>query len=295
MARLADFSTSVKKALAERAGFTCSFPDCEALTIGPSEETPTSSSRTGMACHIYAAADGPAARRKGHNKTIEQLRSIENGVWMCYNHGKLIDTDECRYTPELLLDWRRLAERKANLRQTLGREINSKDLSADALAKVAKELILPDLMREIADAIKLSCLTTIWGTELALAARDLAIELGQNALTHGNATKFQLDVTSHSLVLSDDGSPFSLVDLERSSRKRGGAMALNELRRRAPELVISHARYHSKNVTTLATTSALDELLEANPCVVDIHPENASIPASLVFVAEDAECDTSLH
>ncbi|WP_152977832.1 hypothetical protein [Bradyrhizobium pachyrhizi] len=81
------------KALAERVGHRCSFPDCNASTIGPSAESATSIAKTGMACHIYAAADGPAARRTGRSKSIDELRSIENGIWMCYRHGKLIDTE----------------------------------------------------------------------------------------------------------------------------------------------------------------------------------------------------------
>ena len=40
------------------------------------------------------AADGPGARRVVPTMTPEQLASYENGIWMCYRHGKLIDTDE---------------------------------------------------------------------------------------------------------------------------------------------------------------------------------------------------------
>jgi hypothetical protein len=32
-----------------------------------------------------------------------ELQSAENGIWMCYRHGKLIDTDETTYSADILL------------------------------------------------------------------------------------------------------------------------------------------------------------------------------------------------
>ena len=94
MGKRADFTVPVSRGLAERAGFICSFPKCNAPTIGPSAESSIASAKTGMACHIYAASDGPAARRIRPEMTIAELSAIENGIWMCYRHGKLIDADE---------------------------------------------------------------------------------------------------------------------------------------------------------------------------------------------------------
>jgi hypothetical protein len=89
-----DFNSTTKNALAKRAGNMCSFPGCNAITEGPSSESDMSVSKTGMACHIYAAANGPSARRVDVKMTAEELTDISNGIWMCYRHGKLIDTDE---------------------------------------------------------------------------------------------------------------------------------------------------------------------------------------------------------
>src|SRR4051812_7840182 len=121
MTREADFRPDTREALASRAGHRCSFPSCGASTIGPSAEAATKTSSTGMACHIYAASDGPAARRRNPAMSAMELMSINNGIWMCYEHGKLIDTDEATYSPDLLNYWRKLAESKAQLRQALGR------------------------------------------------------------------------------------------------------------------------------------------------------------------------------
>jgi hypothetical protein len=108
-----DFSQSTKRTLAERAGHRCSFPSCPQTTIGPSEESEESTSSVGMACHIAAASGGPGAKRFIAAMTSEERSSISNGIWMCYTHGKLIDTDETRYTIEMLRCWKQIAERRA--------------------------------------------------------------------------------------------------------------------------------------------------------------------------------------
>ena len=52
-----EFSRQVKQRVAERNGFRCSFPRCDRTTIGPAESAVDSVS-TGVACHIYSAAEG---------------------------------------------------------------------------------------------------------------------------------------------------------------------------------------------------------------------------------------------
>jgi hypothetical protein len=41
--------------------------------------------------------------------------SIENGIWLCQNCAKLIDSDESRYSPAILQRWKKLAENAALL------------------------------------------------------------------------------------------------------------------------------------------------------------------------------------
>jgi hypothetical protein len=106
--RDAEFTEATKTALSKRAGFRCSYPGCNAVTVGPSGEGGEATASTGMACHIYSASDAPPARRRNSGLPLEKLASIENGIWMCYSHGKLIDADESAYTPEILKGWRRL-------------------------------------------------------------------------------------------------------------------------------------------------------------------------------------------
>ncbi|WFU59479.1 hypothetical protein QA639_19035 [Bradyrhizobium pachyrhizi] len=245
-----------------------------------------------MACHIYAAADGPAARRTGRSKSIDELRSIENGIWMCYRHGKLIDTDECSYTPQLLSDWRRLAEHRARLRHELGRELSSDDMSGEALAKVAIAIYVPELTREITEAIQVSDLSGVWGAQTALAVRDFVIEIGRNAMTHGRANSFQLTIAAHTVVLSDDGAPFSLENLLASGSPRGGTTSLKQMQKRLPNLVVSYARQEARNVITIASTSAIDEMLSTNPCTTDFFGAMSSVRAAMEFIETRPECGT---
>ena len=42
--------------------------------------------------------------------TPEQRSSIDNGIWLCQNCAKMIDSDENRYTVELLRNWKAKAE-----------------------------------------------------------------------------------------------------------------------------------------------------------------------------------------
>lgn len=115
MAREGDFSAPTKRILAGRAGYQCSHPDCDKITIGPAEALDDVSS-TGEAAHIYSASiKGPRGRG---NLTLEQLKSIENGFWACKNHARLIDTNGGDgFTAEQLKSWKFLHEEKIKKHQ----------------------------------------------------------------------------------------------------------------------------------------------------------------------------------
>lgn len=97
-----DFTAAVKKAIALRAGYRCSFSGCDRLTIGPSDESPSASANVGVAAHIHAAAPGKGARRYLEAMTSEERSSIGNAIWMCATHATLIDRDETTYTADFL-------------------------------------------------------------------------------------------------------------------------------------------------------------------------------------------------
>ncbi|QAU44189.1 hypothetical protein XH91_01670 [Bradyrhizobium guangzhouense] len=65
----------------------------------------------GQAAHITAAA--PGGKRYDASLKPEERRAANNGIWLCQLCAKLIDTDEARFTVELLHKWKRDAEERA--------------------------------------------------------------------------------------------------------------------------------------------------------------------------------------
>ncbi len=107
-AERAEFSNTTKQTIAGRAGYRCSFPDCDRVTIGPGAASNQIAS-VGCACHIYSAS--PGGPREQGGLSLEQLVGAENGFWACENHAKLVDTNlGKRYSAGLLLSWRELHE-----------------------------------------------------------------------------------------------------------------------------------------------------------------------------------------
>lgn len=107
-----DFTEATKRKAAGRVGYRCSFPDCPNATIGASMESSDKTAVTGVAAHICAAAEG--GPRYDKNMTVEERRSIENCIWLCQTHSRLIDTDEKTYTVEILRRWKANAEAAAS-------------------------------------------------------------------------------------------------------------------------------------------------------------------------------------
>lgn len=102
-----NFTEKTKKILGQRVGFKCSNPDCRKLTKGPHTD-PDKSINIGVAAHITAASkNGP--RYDSSLSSIERS-SIDNGIWLCEDCAKLIDSDEKRYTCELIRTWKSTAE-----------------------------------------------------------------------------------------------------------------------------------------------------------------------------------------
>lgn len=92
----AEFSSAIKNSLALRAGYQCSI--CKKVTVGPSDETSSSITKTGIAAHIFSASQGSGSRRLDFTLPNEYLSLIENGIWLCNLHATTIDRDERTYT-----------------------------------------------------------------------------------------------------------------------------------------------------------------------------------------------------
>jgi len=105
-----DFNQQVKETLAKRVGYRCSSPHCRKLTSGPHEE-PTKVVNIGVAAHTTAAA--PGSPRYNPKLSSEERKAIANDIWLCQSCSKLIDSDEQKYSVQLLLDWKSGAEAQA--------------------------------------------------------------------------------------------------------------------------------------------------------------------------------------
>ncbi|MEL7831345.1 hypothetical protein AAG604_04085 [Citromicrobium bathyomarinum] len=102
-----DFSQKTVLQIAKRAGWLCSFPTCRTLTVGASADG-DGEINIGTAAHICAAA--PGGPRYDEKMTPDQRSSAKNGIWMCRDHGKAIDSDVKAFTVDLLRQWKRQAE-----------------------------------------------------------------------------------------------------------------------------------------------------------------------------------------
>lgn len=86
-----DFNQKTKDILFRRAGARCSNPNCRKPTSGPHTDA-DKTVNIGVAAHITAAEKG--GPRYDHYMSSEERKSIENGIWLCQDCAKLIDSDE---------------------------------------------------------------------------------------------------------------------------------------------------------------------------------------------------------
>ena len=103
-----DFKDSVKDILCQRAGNRCCL--CRKLTSGPTTD-PEKAYNIGVAAHIIAADYG--GPRYDETLTSEQRSNPENGIWLCCNCHKLVDSDQKEYTVEKLKQLKKEGEERA--------------------------------------------------------------------------------------------------------------------------------------------------------------------------------------
>ena len=98
-----DFSKKTIEILSRRAALLCSNPDCRVLAVGPNPD-PEKITVIGEAAHIFGAR--PNAKRYVESMTDVIRASITNGIWLCRNCHKLVDTESERYSSDILFLWR---------------------------------------------------------------------------------------------------------------------------------------------------------------------------------------------
>jgi hypothetical protein len=100
-----EFPKSVVEALAKRAAYICSNPDCRASTIAPSPDDESKFIYIGKAAHVTAASSG--GPRFDETMSPEERSAIGNGIFLCSNCADMIDKIEGRdYPVASLLRWK---------------------------------------------------------------------------------------------------------------------------------------------------------------------------------------------
>ncbi|MCX8956760.1 hypothetical protein [Erwinia psidii] len=271
-----EFSEDTKERLKNRAGNACSFPGCHIPTSGPSLESAIQTANTGVAAHICSASQGPGARRRLDISKFDRrlLSDYRNGIWMCQLHAKMIDTDEVRYTVEMLNHWRELAELRAHLKQATNSQyplpLHLRQGNEIPLAKIIRSTTenSHSALATISSAVEDSCIYDVWGKALGMAVRDLACELLKNAFEHGNATKFEIDIGLDRVRIKSDDSPFSFSQLLSHSQGRGGQVAAAGLAEVDHQLITSYRRVDGSNVLEITFITSQEQVLKSNHCSV---------------------------
>jgi hypothetical protein len=136
MTKRDNFSPQTKRYVALRAGHQCSFTGCPQRTVGPSGESPTAIANVGDAAHICAAA--PGGRRYVEAMTPEERSHIDNAIWCCTQHARLIDRDETVYTIEALRQMKR--DREAASAEEV-RHRSSQSMRAHDLIAIGPDIV----------------------------------------------------------------------------------------------------------------------------------------------------------
>lgn len=100
-----DFTQATKNRLAKQARYHCSNPSCRKLTSAPTSDG-SKEMNIGVAAHICAAAPGVGARRYRVDMTPDHRKSHENGIWLCQDCAKAIDSDDPIFTEAFVHSWK---------------------------------------------------------------------------------------------------------------------------------------------------------------------------------------------
>ncbi len=87
------------------------------VTAGP-HSNPESSTLTGEAAHICAAA--PGGPRYDPNQSPSERKHITNAIWLCSRCHVLVDKDATAFPKELLIEWKLLHEELVRKQTSVG-------------------------------------------------------------------------------------------------------------------------------------------------------------------------------
>lgn len=132
-----DFRDNVKRELAHLSGYHCAFQPCGAFTGGPAPSSTSYSTNLGQAAHIEGARSTSA--RHNPIMTNAQRRSVDNGIWLCLKHARMIDVTGSSFTTPMLKRWKSIHQTKMKLFQ------EGLPISSGAVTRISITNIFPFL------------------------------------------------------------------------------------------------------------------------------------------------------
>jgi hypothetical protein len=105
-----EFTPLTKRALEKQAGCKCSYPRCRRLTYAVSPDS-EEELQIGEAAHICAAS--PGGPRYDMTMTRDERRSVDNGIWLCRTHARIIDVADAKFSVVLLHEWKQKTKKDA--------------------------------------------------------------------------------------------------------------------------------------------------------------------------------------
>jgi hypothetical protein len=174
-----DFSPSIKRTLAERAGYVCSNPECRRPQLGPSRGDSSKAVNLGNAAHIRAASPGGARYDASQDST--QRSSLANAIYLCSGCADLVDKNGgVGYAVETLTEWKTTHETWIEDR------INRGDLDTTSFSVV--------IWQETSSAV---------GT----VGHAQTVNITQSGITYSDARQIALDVyKANAMTLAEEAA-----------------------------------------------------------------------------------------
>ena len=132
-----EFTKKTRLKLAEQAGRECSYPSCRRPTVGATSDG-NDVIDIGVAAHICAAAAG--GPRYDPKMTPQERMAPANGIWLCQDHAKALDSNDPDFTLENMRRWKREAQRLSFHRVMGHRKAASRIATKPAAEELATRL-----------------------------------------------------------------------------------------------------------------------------------------------------------
>lgn len=256
-----EFKRAVVRELELAAGAMCCAPFCRISTTGG-----PSVIRIGEAAHITAAArSGP---RYDETLSPEERTAPANGIWLCKNHARLIDVEVARYSPELLLEWKRIGEATP---LTSARGDNQGSLLPTYTKRVPitssdnSNMIGAHISNNIRMWTNDIGLQKAWGQRHCQAVEalyaELLLNMAQHSLSHVGLA--HLSAKQSGVRLSFKSERFGPPEWRRAERRRGGWAVLQMVQEDLQgSLRLSHRYSNGENTWHLSVNGWPDDQCE---------------------------------